>query len=50
MIWIRTEQSLYAVAVLCLLLLFIGIHNAWDIAVWMSFFKPDTVYKPDDKK
>jgi len=50
MIWTRPEQSLYLVAVLSLLLLFIGIHNAWDIAVWMSFYKPDNLYKPDDKK
>jgi len=50
LIWIRTEQSLYAVAVLSLLLLFIGIHNAWDIAVWMSFFKSDDLYKPDDNE
>jgi hypothetical protein len=41
LIWIRPEQSLYVVAVLSLLLLLIGIHNAWDIAVWMSFYKPD---------
>jgi hypothetical protein len=36
LIWHRTEQSLFAVAALALLLLFIGIRNAWDIAVWMT--------------
>jgi hypothetical protein len=40
LIWIRPPQTLYGVAVLCLLLLTIGIRNAWDIAVWMSFYKP----------
>jgi hypothetical protein len=30
------EVSLYVVAATSLMLLFIGIHNAWDIAVWMS--------------
>jgi hypothetical protein len=41
LIWIRPAQTLYGVAVLCLLLLTIGIRNAWDIAVWMSFYKPN---------
>jgi hypothetical protein len=36
LIWHRPEQSLFAVAALALLLLFIGIRNAWDIAVWMT--------------
>jgi hypothetical protein len=30
------EQSLYGVAAVSLLLLFIGIHNAWDVAVSIS--------------
>jgi hypothetical protein len=34
--WHRTEQSLYGVAAVCISLIFIGIHNAWDIAVWTS--------------
>jgi hypothetical protein len=33
-IWTRPERSLYGVAAVSLLLMFIGIHNAWDIAVW----------------
>jgi hypothetical protein len=32
----RPEAALYAVAGSALLLLFIGIHNAWDAAVWMT--------------
>jgi hypothetical protein len=36
LIWHRPEQSLFGVAALALLLLFIGIRNAWDIAVWMT--------------
>jgi hypothetical protein len=38
-IWHRPMQALYAVAALSLTLLFIGIHNAWDIAVWMTVYK-----------
>jgi hypothetical protein len=30
------EQSLYGIAVASLVLLFIGIHNAWDVAVSIS--------------
>jgi hypothetical protein len=36
LVWHRPEQTLFGVAALSLLLLFIGIHNAWDIAVWMT--------------
>jgi hypothetical protein len=32
----RMEQSLYGVAAASMLLLFIGIHNAWDVAVSIS--------------
>jgi hypothetical protein len=35
-IWHRPTQALYAVAALALVMLFIGIRNAWDIAVWMT--------------
>ncbi|HEX4600912.1 MAG TPA: hypothetical protein VH116_05930 [Gemmatimonadales bacterium] len=41
LIWDRlTRQALYGVAVLALALLFIGIRNAWDLAVWMSVSRP----------
>jgi hypothetical protein len=36
LIWDRPEQSLFGVAAVSLCLLFIGVRNAWDIAVWMS--------------
>jgi len=36
LIWRRPEQSLFGVAAVLLCLLFIGVRNAWDIAVWMS--------------
>ena len=39
-IWFRPTATLYGVAALSLLLLFIGIRNAWDIAVWMSVNRP----------
>jgi hypothetical protein len=32
----RPAASLYAVSAAVLLLLFIGIHNAWDVVVWMT--------------
>lgn len=32
----RLATSLYAVGGVVLLLLFIGIHNAWDVVVWMT--------------
>jgi hypothetical protein len=32
----HTHTSLYAVAAVLVLLMLIGIHNAWDIAVWNS--------------
>jgi hypothetical protein len=41
LIWSRPEPCMYGVAVVSLLLMFIGIHNAWDIAVWNSTRKKD---------
>lgn len=32
----QSAPSLYAVSGVVLLLLFIGIHNAWDVVVWMT--------------
>jgi hypothetical protein len=34
LIWSRPEQCMYGVAAVSVLLMFIGIHNAWDVAVW----------------
>jgi hypothetical protein len=36
LIWHRAAETLFGVAALSLLMLLIGIHNAWDIAVWMA--------------
>jgi hypothetical protein len=34
LIWRLPDPSMYGAAVVSILLMFIGIHNAWDIAVW----------------
>ena len=39
-IWLAPREALYGVAGLSLLLLFNGIRNAWDIAVWMTMAHP----------
>jgi hypothetical protein len=39
LIWRRLELALYGVAGASLLLLFIGIHNAWDVATSISVRK-----------
>jgi hypothetical protein len=36
------QASLYVVAGTALLLLFVGIHNAWDSAVWMTERRTET--------
>jgi len=41
LLWYRPVAALYVVATLSLAMLFIGIHNAWDIAVWMTFNRPN---------
>jgi len=43
----RTEQNLYGVAAVSMLLLFTGIHNAWDVAVSISMRRqPDSPQAP----
>jgi hypothetical protein len=37
----RPVESIYGVAAAMVLLMFVGIHNAWDIAVWNSVRKQD---------
>jgi hypothetical protein len=39
LVWRLPEASMYGVAAVSLLLMFIGIHNAWDIAVWNTVRK-----------
>ena len=34
LIWSRPAPCMYVVAAVSVLLMFIGIHNAWDVAVW----------------
>jgi hypothetical protein len=38
-LWRRPEASMYGVAAVSMLLMFIGIHNAWDVAVWNTVRK-----------
>jgi hypothetical protein len=39
LLWHHLEESLYGIAASSTLLLFIGIHNAWDVAVAISMRK-----------
>jgi hypothetical protein len=50
LIWRRSDPELYGVAGASMLLLFIGIHNAWDIAVWMTTHRKDLSAHGDSKK
>jgi hypothetical protein len=36
LIWRRPAASMYGVAAASVLLVFVGIHNAWDVAIWNS--------------
>jgi hypothetical protein len=38
-VWGSADAALYSVAAGALLLLFIGIHNAWDAATWMAWHR-----------
>jgi hypothetical protein len=49
-IWRRSDPELYGVAGASMLLLFIGIHNAWDIAVWMTLNRKDLSARDDSNK
>jgi hypothetical protein len=40
LIWRWPRQSMYGVAAAVVLLMIIGIHNAWDIAVWNTIRRP----------
>jgi hypothetical protein len=41
LIWRRPEECLYGIGAVSVALMFIGIHNAWDVAVWNSVRKQD---------
>jgi len=40
--WWHPAPALYVVAAAALLLLFIGIHNAWDAALWMAIKRKES--------
>jgi hypothetical protein len=49
-LWSGGDNSLYCVAADALLLLYVGIHNAWDTATWMAVHgrdPPDQSRQPD---
>lgn len=39
LIWREPEAGMYLIAAVSVLLMFIGIHNAWDVAVWNTVRK-----------
>ncbi len=49
LLWCAPIVSLYAIAALLLILLFIGIHNAWDVAASISLRPTDEAPKPEQK-
>lgn len=42
LLWRYPDPTLYGVSAIAMLLLFTGIHNAWDIAVWMTLRRHDS--------
>ena len=38
-VWVGAGAALYSVAAGALLLLYVGIHNAWDAAMWVAVHK-----------
>jgi hypothetical protein len=38
-VWVGAGAALYSVAAGALLLLYVGIHNAWDAAMWLAVHK-----------
>jgi hypothetical protein len=38
-VWVGAEPALYSAAAGALLLLYVGIHSAWDAAMWMAVHK-----------
>jgi hypothetical protein len=39
LVWHEPASSMYGIGAVSVLLMFIGIHNAWDVAVWNSVRK-----------
>ncbi len=48
-VWHHVAGALYGIAAAALALLFIGIRNAWDIAVWMTITRPGKSESPAEK-
>jgi hypothetical protein len=48
LIWRQPSLSLYGVGAASVLLMFVGIHNAWDVAVWNSVRKQGEPSKRDE--
>ncbi len=46
---VHTPTALYLTAAASMVLLIIGIHNAWDIAVWFTAERPGAQAKEDKK-
>ena len=44
----QLAAALYIVGAAALILLFIGIHNAWDVAVWVTVERPPEQAKQDE--
>lgn len=45
-LWWRTAPALVLVGAAVLLLLYIGIHNSWDAAIWVSIGRRATAQQP----
>ena len=43
-------DSLFVIAAIALLLLFIGIHNAWDAATYIAMQRPDEAQARPDQR
>lgn len=39
-VWVDAGAATYSIAAGALLLLYVGIHNAWDAATWMAIHRP----------
>ena len=50
LIWSRPAPCMYVVAAVSVLLMFIGIHNAWDVAVWNTVRRQDDARREDESK
>ena len=48
LVWFCLVPGLYLIAALLLVLLFIGIHNAWDVAASISVGPTEAANKPEE--